>query len=56
MIRHILPNGILFFLLHQTQSVKQGFMVAKVRYEWHAIGVHISKEYMIDAGTSQRCR
>jgi hypothetical protein len=31
-------------------------MVAKVQYEWHAFGVHISKEYMIDAGTSQRCR
>jgi hypothetical protein len=23
-------------------------MVAKVRYEWQAFGVHISKEYMID--------
>jgi hypothetical protein len=31
-------------------------MVAKVRYEWHAFGDHISNEYMIDAGTSQRCR
>jgi hypothetical protein len=31
-------------------------MVAKVQYEWYAFGVHISKEYMIDAGASQRCR
>jgi hypothetical protein len=47
---------VFHFFLHQSQSVKQWFMVAKVRYEWHAFGVHKSKEYMIDAGTSQRCR
>jgi hypothetical protein len=40
---------VFYYLLHQSQSVKQWFMVAKVRYEWHAFGVHISKEYMIDA-------
>jgi hypothetical protein len=31
-------------------------MVAKERYEWHAFGVQISNEYMIDAGTSPRGR
>jgi hypothetical protein len=61
-INYILSNDISFIYLcynslpHQSQFFKQWFMVAKVRYECHAFCVHISKEYMIDAGTSQRSR
>ena len=44
--------SFLRFILHQCQPVKQWSVIAEVRYERHAFGVHVTKENVIYACTT----